>query len=93
MNKTLVASSKNRNVASSFTVFLSTDGWASKSKSSKRHGEGSEAKRSRLARRRISVDATSTPRSRSRKAVWPSLFALAWSSSPGSASAAAARRR
>jgi hypothetical protein len=26
MNKTLVASSKNRNVASSFTVFLSTDG-------------------------------------------------------------------
>ena len=36
MNKTLVASSKNRNVASSFTVFLSTDGWASKSKSSKR---------------------------------------------------------
>ena len=40
MNKTLVASSKNRNVASSFTVFLSTDGWASKSKSSKRHGDG-----------------------------------------------------
>ena len=69
MNKTLVASSKNRNVASSFTVFLSTDGWASKSKSSNRHAEGSEAKRSRLARRRISVDATSTPRSLSKKAV------------------------
>ena len=43
-------------------VFLSTDGWASKSKSSRRNGEGREAKRSRLARRRASVAATSTSR-------------------------------
>jgi len=69
MNKTLVASSRNRNVARSSTVFLSTDGWASKSKSSRRHGDGREAKRSRLDRRRTSVDATSTPSNRSKKAV------------------------
>ena len=73
MNKTLVASSKNRSVASSFTVFLSTDGWASKSKSSSRHNEGNEAKRSRLDRRRVSVAVTSMARRRSKKAVWASL--------------------
>ena len=65
----MAARSKNRSVASSLTSFLSIDGWASKSKSSSRNGEGSEAKRSRLARRRISVAATSTCRILSRKAV------------------------
>jgi hypothetical protein len=42
-------------VPNSLTSARSTDGWASKSKSAKRHGAGSEANRSRLARRLASV--------------------------------------
>ena len=83
MNKTLVASSKNRKVPSSLTIVRSIEGWASKSKSSSRQGEGSEANRSRLARRRTSVASTSTANRRSKKALWPSLCAFAWSSSAG----------
>jgi len=77
MNSTLVASSKKRSVASSSTVFLSIDGWASKSKSLSRHSDGNEAKRSRLDRRRSSVASTSTASRRSRKAVWVSLVFMA----------------
>ncbi len=50
MNRTLVASSRKRSVPSSLTSARSTDGWASKSKSARRQGAGSEANRSRLAR-------------------------------------------
>jgi hypothetical protein len=93
MSKTLVASSMKRRVASSATSFGSTDGWAAKSKSARVNGEGSDANRARLAWRRSSVAATSTAKSRSRNAEWLSLALPAWSSSPGSASAAAAIRR
>ena len=64
INSTLVASSRNRSVPSSFISFLSTEGWAEKSKSSSVHGEGRQAKRSSPARRRISVAVTSTSRRR-----------------------------
>ena len=47
MKSTLVASSKNRRVASSPISFLSTDGWAEKSKSASVQGAGRQAKRSR----------------------------------------------
>src|SRR3954463_12950104 len=52
MNNTLVASSRNRRVASSLTRARSTEGWASKSKSVSRQGAGSDAKRARPAGRR-----------------------------------------
>jgi hypothetical protein len=48
MNNTSVASSVKRSVARSSMVFLSTDGWAEKSKSSKVKGDGNDAKRARL---------------------------------------------
>ena len=62
-----MASSMNRRVASSSIIFLSTDGWAEKSKSARVNGEGREANRARLARRRSSTAATSTDSSRSKK--------------------------
>ncbi len=46
----------------------STEGWAEKSKSARVNGEGSDAKRVMLAWRRPSTPATSTARSRCRKA-------------------------
>ena len=49
MKRTFMASSKNRNVASSSIILRSTDGWASKSKSSTRHGADRRPKRSRPA--------------------------------------------
>ena len=81
--QTLVASSTKRSVASSSMSFLSTDGWAEKSKSASVNGEGSEAKRARLARRRSSTALTSTPSRRSKNPWWLSLALPAWSSSPG----------
>jgi hypothetical protein len=41
---------------------LSTDGWAEKSKSASRHGDGSDAKRSSPALRLVSVEAGASPR-------------------------------
>ena len=51
---------------SSVISFLSTDGWAEKSKSSSVQGDGRQAKRSRPARRLISVAVTSTSRRRAK---------------------------
>ena len=93
MKSTLVASSKKRSVPSSVISFLSTEGWAEKSKSSSVHGDGKQAKRSSPARRRISVALTSTSRRRCKNSECPSPSLRAYSSSPGSASAAAPRRR
>ena len=93
MKRMLAASATKRRLASSLTSARSSDGWASKSKSSNLQGAGKLAKRSRLASRRASVASTSIPSRRSRKAVGPSLSVVARSSSPGRASAAAERRR
>ena len=77
MNNTLVASSKNRKLASSPTSLGSTAGWASKSNSEILQGAGRQAKRARLARRRASVASTSTASSRSKSTVGLSLSARA----------------
>ena len=71
-----MASSTKRRVPSSSISFWSTDGWAEKSKSARVNGEGSEAKRARLARRRSSTASTSTASSRSRNVLW--LRSAAW---------------
>src|SRR5437868_1133143 len=55
INKTLVASSRNRRVPSSLTRARSTLGWASKSWSESRQGAGSGAKRSRPAWQQVPV--------------------------------------
>ena len=67
-----MASSTKRRVASSSISFLSTDGWAEKSKSARVNGDGSEAKRARLARRRSSTAVTSMASSRSKNPWWVS---------------------
>jgi hypothetical protein len=93
MNNTFVASSANRQVARSRIIAGSTDGWASKSKSSSRQGAGKFANRNRPAWRRCSVASTSIDSSRSRNSVWVAFDFIAASSSPGSASAAAVSLR
>ena len=70
ISSTLVASSRNRRVASSRTSCRSTDGWASKSKSEIRQGAGRQANRARLAWRRAVTAVTSRASSRSRNSVW-----------------------
>jgi hypothetical protein len=90
---TLVASSKNRNEASSWTSWRSTDGWASKSKSSRPHGAGSLAKRSSAPWRRATVAPTSMASNASKNAEWLSLSLVAASRAPGRASAAAGMRK
>ena len=89
----LAASSTKRRVASSSTSFLSSAGWASKSKSAKVHGAGRLAKRSRPASLRASVASTSILSSRSRKVVCESFSLRGCSRAAGSASAAASSRR
>src|SRR5487761_1882301 len=52
ISRTLAASSMNRRVPRSAISLGSTDGWAEKSKSARVNGDGSDANRSRLTRRR-----------------------------------------
>ena len=94
MNNTLVASSRNRRVPSSLTRARSTEGWASKSKSASRHGAGSEANRveagvaAGFGGGDLDVEEPFEERGVAELVLWRRGRAR-----PGSASAAAARRR